>query len=78
MTYRITDPRSIRRLSRVTQFHGIPDQTLIRLAHRRTKYVVPDRYSAIDLILRYPVPIPVPSKIDVEEHEATIDNRLYF
>lgn len=78
MTYRIRDPRSIRRLSRVPQFHGIPDRTLIRLAHRRTKYVVPDRYSAIDLILRYPVPIPVPSRIAVEEHEATIDNRLYF
>lgn len=78
MTYRITDPRSIRRLSRVPQFHGIPDDTLIRLAHRRTRYVVLDRWSAIDLILKYPVPIPVPSRIAVEEHEATIDNRLYF
>jgi hypothetical protein len=63
VTYRIKEPKSIWRLSRVPQFHGIPDHTLIRLARRRTKYVVPDRWSAIDLILKYPVPIPVPYTI---------------
>ena len=51
---------AVKRLSSLTQFHGIPDATLIRLAQRRTKLYVPDRWVAIALILGNRVPIPVP------------------
>jgi hypothetical protein len=46
--------------SRFEQFHGIPDQTLMRLAERKTGLRVPNRWVAIALIIRNPVPIPVP------------------
>lgn len=66
MTYRIRDKRTIRRLERIALFHGIPDDILIRLAHRRSRLVVPDRWSAIDLLVRFPGLIPVPDKISTE------------
>jgi len=47
-------------LSSLQQFHGIPDETLIRLAERRTRLKVSDRWVAIALILGNRVPIPVP------------------
>ena len=51
----------IKRLSSLPQFHGIPDERLIRLAQCRTKLHVSDRWVAIALILGNCVPIPVPS-----------------
>ena len=48
------------RLSSQSQFHGIPDATLIRLAERWTKLHVADRWVAIALILGNRIPIPVP------------------
>lgn len=53
-------PEAVRYLSALSRFHGIPDGVLIRLAERRTKLYVPDRWVAIALILGNPVPIPVP------------------
>lgn len=53
-------PEAIKHLSSLPQFHGIADKTLIRLAERRTKLHVPDRWVAIALILGNYVPIPVP------------------
>ena len=47
-------------LSSLAQFHGIDDETLIRLAERRTKLHVHDRWVAIALILGNRIPIPVP------------------
>ena len=47
-------------LSSLKQFHGIPDESLIRLAVRRTGLKVPDRWVAIALILGNRTPIPVP------------------
>jgi hypothetical protein len=52
-------PEAITHLSSLTQFYGIPDQSLIRLAHRRTRLNVPDRWVAIALILGNRIPIPV-------------------
>jgi hypothetical protein len=46
-------------LSSLAQFHGIDDETLIRLAERRTKLHVGDRWGAIALILGNRIPIPV-------------------
>ena len=51
---------AIKHLSSLPQFHGIDDKTLIRLAERRTKLHVLDRWFAIALILGNRVPIPVP------------------
>jgi hypothetical protein len=51
----------IRHLSSLTQFHAIADDVLIRLAERRTRLTVPDRWVAIALILSNRIPIPVPS-----------------
>jgi hypothetical protein len=51
---------AIERLSVLPQFLGIPDETLIRLAERRTKLYAHDRWVAIALILENRVPIPVP------------------
>jgi hypothetical protein len=50
---------AIERLSALSQFLGIPDETLIRLAKRKTGLYVPDRWVAIALILGNRVPIPV-------------------
>jgi len=46
-------------LSSLPQFHSIPDESLIRLAHRRTRLDVHDRWVAIALILGNRIPIPV-------------------
>jgi len=51
---------AIKHLSSLPQFHGIPHETLIRLAERRTRLYVPDRWVAIALILGNRIPIPVP------------------
>lgn len=52
---------AVKGLSSLPQFHGIPDESLIRLAERRTKLYVPDRWVAIALILGNCIPIPVPN-----------------
>jgi hypothetical protein len=52
---------AVKHLSSLPQFHGIPDESLIRLAERRTKLYVPDRWVAIAMILGNRIPIPVPS-----------------
>ena len=52
-------PEAVTHLSSLPQFYGIPDQSLIRLAHRRTRLNVPDRWVAIALILGNRIPIPV-------------------
>jgi hypothetical protein len=51
---------AINRLSSLPQFQGLSDEALIRVAYRRTKLYVPDRWVAIALILGNRVPIPVP------------------
>jgi hypothetical protein len=53
-------PEAIKHLSSLPQFHGVPDEALIRIAKRRTRLYVPDRWVAIALILGNRVPIPVP------------------
>ena len=53
---------AINHLSSLKQFHGIPDESLIRLAERRTGLKVPDRWVAIALILGNRIPIPVPAQ----------------
>jgi len=59
MPLRVT-AEGIRHLSSLTQFHPIADNVLIRLAERRTRLTVPDRWVAIALILGNRIPIPVP------------------
>ena len=54
-------PEAARYLASLPQFQGIRDQSLIRLAHRRTRLNVPDRWVAIALILGNRIPIPVPN-----------------
>lgn len=56
---RIT-PEAMRYLSSLSQFHGIADESLIRLAKRRTGLKVADRWVAITLILSNRVLIPIP------------------
>jgi len=56
---RIKD-EAIKRLSSLSQFHGIPDDVLIRLAKLRAKVVVADRWGAIAAIANNPCPLPVP------------------
>ena len=51
---------AIKRFASLPQFHGVPDEALIRIAERRTRLYVPDRWVAIALILGNRVPIPVP------------------
>ncbi|MGA8733688.1 MAG: hypothetical protein WB558_07175 [Terriglobales bacterium] len=52
---------AVRYLSSLPQFHGIPDENLIRLAERRTGLNVSDRWVAVALIIGNRVPIPVPA-----------------
>jgi hypothetical protein len=52
---------AVKHLSSLPQFHGIPDESLIGLAERKTKLYVPDRWVAIVLILGNRIPIPVPN-----------------
>ena len=52
---------AVKYLSSLPQFHGIPDESLIRIAERRTGLNVPDRWIAVALIVGNRVPIPVPA-----------------
>lgn len=52
---------AVKYLASLPQFHGIPDESLIRLAERRTRLNVPDRWVAVALIIGNRVPIPVPA-----------------
>ena len=52
---------AVKYLSSLPQFHGIPDSVLIRLAGRKTRMRVPDRWVAIALILSNRIPVPVPT-----------------
>jgi hypothetical protein len=56
---RITDPAELERLKAMEQFHGIPDELLLRLARRVTIFQIPDRWVAIRLIVANGIPIPV-------------------
>ena len=56
---RITDPAELERLKTNEQFHGIPDELLIRLAYRVTIFMIPDRWVAIRLIVANGIPIPL-------------------
>jgi hypothetical protein len=60
MPLRVTG-EAVMYLSSLRQFHGIPDSALIRLAERRTRIYVPDRWVAIALILSNRILIPVPT-----------------
>jgi hypothetical protein len=60
MPLRVTG-EAVKYLSSLPQFHGIPDSVLIRLAARRTRLSVADRWVAIALIVRNRIPVPVPS-----------------
>jgi hypothetical protein len=62
----------VREYSRFTQFHGIPDRTLIRLAERKTGLRVSNRWIAIALIIRNPLPIPVPRAEGATEVRRTV------
>lgn len=53
---------AVKHLSSLRQFHRIPESILIRLAERRTRLKVPDRWVAIALILSNRIPIPVPPR----------------
>ena len=53
---------AVKYLSSLPQFHGIPDESLVRLAERRTGLNVPDRWVAVALIIGNRVPIPVPAQ----------------
>jgi hypothetical protein len=46
-------------LAGLSRFHGITDETLIRIARRRTGVQVADRWGAIRMLLSNPCPIPV-------------------
>ena len=66
-------------MSSLTQFHGISDDTLMRLAARRTGLRVPDRWVAIALILGNRIPIPVPASGQpkyVRSNEVTAPPKL--
>jgi hypothetical protein len=69
----------VKHLSSLPQFFGIPDETLIRLAERRTKLHVHDRWVAIALILGNRVPVPVPggkARPRWQSTEATVPAKL--
>jgi hypothetical protein len=55
----ISDPELLKKLAGKTQFHGIPDELLYKLAHRITVFRIPDRMTAIHLIVENNVLIPV-------------------
>ncbi len=46
-------------LSKLRQFQGIADETLIRIARQRTRVQVSDRWGAIRMLISNPCPIPV-------------------
>jgi len=51
----------VKYLSSLSQFHGIPDESLIRIAEHRTGLNVTGRWVAVALIIGNRVPIPVPT-----------------
>ena len=57
----------VKHLLSLPQFHGIADESLIRLAKRRTGLHIRDRWVAIALILGNRIPIPVPAR-DQRQH----------
>lgn len=50
---------AVEALSGLSQFHGIADEMLIRLARQRTGVHVADRWGAIRMLISNPCPIPV-------------------
>jgi len=75
---RINDA-SVKHFSALPQFHGIPDDALIRLAKRGTRLHVPDRWVAIALILgnRIPIPVAAPEhRRDMQASEVTPSLKL--
>jgi len=71
--------QGIKHLSSLTQFQPIPDNVLIRLAERRTRLTVPDRWVAVALIIGNRVPIPVPApdgRTQGKPSEATVPAKL--
>lgn len=54
-----TKAEMIGQLSGLSQFHGMPDETLIGLARQRTRVQVSDRWGAIRMLISNPCPIPV-------------------
>jgi len=75
---RINDA-AVKHFSALSQFHGIPDDALIRLAKRRTRLYVPDRWVAIALILgnRIPIPVAAPEhRKDMHASEVTPSLKL--
>lgn len=46
-------------LSGLSQFHGVADETLIRIARQRTSVHVADRWGAIRMLISNPCPIPI-------------------
>jgi hypothetical protein len=70
---------AVKYLSSLPQFHGIPDESLIRLAERRTGLNVPDRWVAVALIIgnRVPIPAPMPhERPQARPSEATAPAKL--
>jgi hypothetical protein len=47
------------RLSELSQFQGVPDETLIRIAKLRTRVQLADRWTAIQMLISNPCPVPV-------------------
>jgi hypothetical protein len=62
---------ALKHLSSLPQFHGIPDESLIRLAKRRTGLHVPDRWVAISLLRSNLGPIPVPDLKECPKRQVT-------
>ena len=72
-------PAAVSYLSSLSQFHAIPDESLIRLGHRRTRLNVPDRWVAVALIIgnRVPIPVPMPDgRPPAQPSEATAPAKL--
>jgi hypothetical protein len=46
-------------ISGLSQFQGIPDETLSRIARQRSRVHVADRWAAIRMLISNPCPIPV-------------------
>jgi hypothetical protein len=70
---------AVKYLSSLPKFHGIPDESLIGLAKRRTGLNVPDRWVAVALIIGNRVPIPVPApdgRLQGKPSEATAPAKL--
>jgi hypothetical protein len=57
-------PEGIKQLSALPQFHGIPTDTLVRIARFKTGVKVTNRWAAVSLIVSNPCPIPVPSRAE--------------